>query len=127
MALGCSQILGIDFTNAFALVVNDITFHLMLSRKIIKTLSTRIIDVKTAFLYRELGDEIYMETAVGYVEHGYKIEENEVFILDKGIHGLVQAAQHYWKNFIISMEKFGFVLSKADPCFMYRETRKAFA
>ena len=80
--------------------------------------------MKTAFLYKELGDEIYMETAVGYVEHGYKIEENEVFILDKGIHGLVQAAQQYWENFIISMEKFGFVLSKADPCFMYRENKK---
>ena len=44
-----------------------------------------------------------METPVGYAEHNYEIEENKVFILDKGIHGLVQEAQQYWKTFIKSM------------------------
>ena len=33
-----------------------------------------------------------METPVGYAEHEYEIEEDKVFILDKGIYGLVQAA-----------------------------------
>ena len=32
-----------------------------------------------------LEDTIYMETAAGYTECDYKIEEDEVFILDKGI------------------------------------------
>ena len=62
MALGYSQIPGVDFTDNFALVVNDITFYLMLSRKLIKKLSMRIIDMETAFLYGEFEDEIYMET-----------------------------------------------------------------
>ena len=66
VVLGYSQILGIDYTDNFALVVNDVTFHLMLSRKLIKTLSMRIIDMETAFLYGELEDEIYMETPAGY-------------------------------------------------------------
>ena len=92
MALGYSQIPGVDFTDNFAPVANDITFHLMLSRKLIEKLSTRIIDVETAFLYGELEDEIYMETPVGYTECDYKIEEDKVFTLDKGIYGLVQAA-----------------------------------
>ena len=62
MALGYSQIPGVDFTDNFALVVNDNTFYLMLSRKLIKKLSMRIIDMETAFLYGEFEDEIYMET-----------------------------------------------------------------
>ena len=41
-----------------------------------------------------------METLAGYAECEYEIEEDEVFILDKGIYGLVQAARHYWKKFI---------------------------
>ena len=100
VALGYSQVPVVDFTYNFAPVVNDITFQLMLSRKTIKKLSTRIIDMETAFLYGELEDKIYMETPVGYVECNYEIEEDEVFILDKGIYGLVQAAWQYWKKFI---------------------------
>ena len=92
MTLGYSQIQGVDFTDNFAPVVNDITFWLILSRKLIKKLSMRIIDVETAFSYRELEDEIYMETPAGYAKCEYEIEEVEVLILDKGIYGLVQAA-----------------------------------
>ena len=43
--------------------------------------------METAFLYVELEDEIYMETPGGYAKCDYKIEEDEVFILDKGIYG----------------------------------------
>ena len=49
-----------------------------------------------------------METPVGYAQCNYEIEEDKVFILDKGTYGLVQVAQQYWKKFIKSMEKFGF-------------------
>ena len=70
----------------------NVSFHLMLSRKLIEKLSTRIIDVETAFLYRELEDEIYMETPAHYAECEYEIEADEVFILDKGIYGSVHAA-----------------------------------
>ena len=74
MALGYSQIPGVDFTDNFSPVVNDITFHLMLSRKLFEKLSERIIDVETSFLYGELEDEIYMETPVEYVECDYEFE-----------------------------------------------------
>ena len=78
--------------------------------------------METAVLYGELKEEIHMETAVGYVEcnYPYEIEEDEVFILHKGIYVLVQAAQQYIK----SMEKFRYKLSKADPCFMYKKNKK---
>ena len=91
VALGYSQTPGVDFTDNFALMVNDITFHLMLSRKLIEKLSTRIIDVEMALLYGELEDKICMETPVGYAECDYEIEEDE-FFLDKGIYSLVPAA-----------------------------------
>ena len=76
--------------------------------------------METAFLYGELEDEIHMQTAVGYVECNYEIEEDEVFILEKGIYVLVQAAQQCIK----SMEKFRYKLSTADPCFMYKKNKK---
>ena len=48
--------------------------------------------METACLYEELEHEIYMKTSAGYVKCDYEIEEDEVFILDKGIYSLVQAA-----------------------------------
>ena len=122
--LGYNQIPGMDFTDKFAPMVNDITFHPMLSRKLIEKLSTRIIDVEMAFLYGELEDKIYMETPGEYAKCDYKIEEDKVLILNKAIYGLGQAAYQYWKKFIRAMEKFRFKLSKADLCFMYKKTEK---
>ena len=120
VALGYNQIPGVDFTENFAPVMNDITFRLMLTRKMVERLKTRIIDVETAFLYGDLEEEIYMNIPEGYVECGYHVEEDDVLLLQKGIYGLVQAARQYWKKFIGVMEKLGFKLSKADPCFMFR-------
>ena len=54
VVLGYSQIPSVDFTTYFAPMVNNITFHLMLSRKWIKNLSTRIIDVEIAFYTENL-------------------------------------------------------------------------
>ena len=85
----------------------------------VEKLKTRIIDVETASLYGDLDEEIYMNIPKGYVECGYHLDKDNVLLLQKGIHGLVQAARQYWKKFIGVMEKLRFKLSKADPCFMF--------
>ena len=51
VVLEYSQIPSVDFTNNFALMVNHITFCLMLSRKLIKKLSMMIIDMEMTFLW----------------------------------------------------------------------------
>ena len=61
VVLGYSQIPGVDYTDNFAPVVNDVTFRLMLSQKLIEKLKTHISDVETAFLYGDWDGEIYME------------------------------------------------------------------
>ena len=50
-ALGCSQIPGIDFSDNFAPVIHDVTFRIVLTRKLVEKLSSKRIDVETAFLY----------------------------------------------------------------------------
>ena len=39
-----------------------------------------------------------METLAGYAKCRYKIKEDKVFVLDKGIYGLVQAAYSTGRN-----------------------------
>ena len=74
LVLGYSRIPGVNITDNFATMLNNITFCSMLSRKLIKKVYTRIIDMEMALLYGGLEDEISMETQEGCA------------ILDKGIY-----------------------------------------
>ena len=56
-----SQVLGVNFLENYLLVVNDITFHILIIRVIHFRFFAKIVNVETAFLYRELEEEIYME------------------------------------------------------------------
>jgi hypothetical protein len=83
-----SQILGVDFTEHFAPVVNDITYRIMLVASILWRLTNVIVDVETAFLHGDLEEEIYMDCPEG-LDH----EPDECLLLQKTIYGLVQSAQ----------------------------------
>ena len=124
VALGYSQIPGIDFTDNFAPVVNDVTFRIILIRKMIEKLNSRIIDVETAFLYGDLEEEIFMKKPEGYSECGYDIGEDECLILEKSIYGLVQAARQWWKKFIQTLKQYEFESNEIDPCMLYRKNDK---
>mmetsp|Transcript_10575 Transcript_10575/g.23465 ORF Transcript_10575/g.23465 Transcript_10575/m.23465 type:complete len:546 (+) Transcript_10575:97-1734(+) len=121
VALGYSQIPGVDFQDNYAPVINDVTFRLMLIRVLVEGLKTRAIDIETAFLHGDLEEEIYMTIPRGYVEAGYEVGPDDCCALGKCIYGLVQAARQYWKKFVKTLEQYGFQVSKADPCLMYRE------
>ena len=49
MACGYSQIPGVDFTESYAPVINNVTWRILLIVKILLKLQSRIIDVETAF------------------------------------------------------------------------------
>ena len=61
--------------------------------------------MKTAFLYGELNEEIYMEQPQGFVEKG---KEGKVLQLHKAIYGLKQAACTWWIQLDKSLKEFGF-------------------
>ena len=65
MACGYSQIPGVDFTESYAPVINDVTWRILLVIKMLWKLKARLIDIKTAFLYGDLDEEIYMESPEG--------------------------------------------------------------
>ena len=57
VACGYSQIPGVDFSESYSPVANDITIRLLLVAMILFGLSAKIVDVETAFLYGELKEE----------------------------------------------------------------------
>ena len=119
VACGYSQIPGVDFTEHFAPVVNDVSFRIMLIAEIKWQLTSKIIDVETAFLHGNLDEEIYMNCPEG-MPH----ELDECLLLQKTIYGLVQSARQYYKVFVQALKEIGFEGGFPDPCLWMRKSTK---
>lgn len=111
VAKGFSQIEGIDFEEIFSPVVRFETVRLAFALSALNNWHIEGLDVKSAFLYGELDEELYMEQPEGYKIVG---QENKVFLLKKSIYGLRQAAFSWWKMLKQSMEELGFQSIKSD-------------
>ena len=64
VALGYSQIPGVDYTDNFAPVAHDVSFRIALARMMVEKLDSLVMDVETAFLYRDIEEEIFMKSTV---------------------------------------------------------------
>jgi len=70
-----SQVEGIDFDELFSPVVCYKTVRLLLAVAALEDLDIQSVDVKTAYLYGDLDEEIYMEQPEGFKLPG---KENKV-------------------------------------------------
>lgn len=78
------------------------------------------IDVKTAFLYGELDEEIYMRQPDGFDDNS-----GRVCRVNKSLYGLKQALRCWNKKFTAFLRSFGLVASNADSCvFISRKEKK---
>ena len=68
MALGYSQIPGVDYIDNFAPVAHDVSFRIALARMMVEKLDSLVMDVETAFLYGDIEEEIFMKSPIGMEE-----------------------------------------------------------
>ena len=82
-----------------------------------------VMDVETAFLYGQIDEEIFMKSPIGMEEIDPGSSSEDCYQLLKGIYGLCQAARQFWKTFVntTKQEPFGFQVSPADPCMLFKE------
>ena len=123
VALGYSQIPGVDYTDNFAPVAHDVSFRIALARMMVEKLDSLVMDVETAFLYGDIEEEIFMKSPIGMEEIDPGSSTEDCYQLKKGIYGLCQAARQFWKKFVdtIKQDSFGFQVSPADPCVLFKE------
>ena len=91
---GYSQVLGVNFSKNHSPVVNDIMFCILLQMIIFFGFSAKIVDVKNAFSYRDLDEEIHMECLEG-MSDGNK---DDCIIFNKCLYGIVQSARQHYKK-----------------------------
>jgi Reverse transcriptase (RNA-dependent DNA polymerase) len=77
------------------------------------------VDVRMAYLYGKLDEEIYMCQPEGFIATG---QENKVIHLQRALYGLKQAGLAWWKELSQSMKVLGFKRLNSDArIFMCRE------
>ena len=125
VAKGFTQIPGVDFTDNYSPVVNDVTFRVVVARMLIENLKGKVVDIDNAFLNGDLEHEIYMKIPEGYDEVlNQDVDKKDCLIYQKAIYGLVQGARQFWKKIVDKMQEGSFQLSEADPCMLYKEDER---
>ena len=127
VAKGFSQIPGVDFTDNYSPVVNDVTFRTVVARMIIENMKGKVVDIDNAFLNGDLEHEIYMKIPEGYDEViNPGVDKEDCLILQKAIYGLVQAARQFWKKIVDKMQEGGFKLSELILACCTKKMKKGF-
>lgn len=117
VAKGYSQRKGIDYKETFAPVVKHTSLRLILAIASKEDLDMIQLDIKTAFLYGDLEEELYMEQPEGFIDH---TKASAVCKLKKCIYGLKQAPRAWHGKFNNFLLKFGLTQSQADSCILFR-------
>jgi len=118
---GYAQKQGIDYDETFSPVARYDTVRTLLAVAASKNMKLKQFDVKTAFLYSELEEEVYLEQPEGFDDGS-----GRVCRLKRSLYGLKQAPRCWNKRFINFMEKAGLKNSTADPCLFYRKHEDSF-
>ena len=87
------------------------TVRLILSLAVSHNWPLRQLDVKNAFLYGTLKEEIYMVQSQGYIDSTHS---HHVCRLHKSIYGLKQAPRAWFESFTTQLLHLGFIASTAD-------------
>ena len=124
VAKGYSQVEGIDYDEIFSPVVRYETVRIMLALSTLENMYMTGFNVKAAFLYGNLDEEIYMKQPEGFILKG---KEHLVLKLKKALYGLKQAALAWWKELEKFMKTQGFKHAYADMgIFIYKDSKGHF-
>lgn len=111
VARGYAQRSGIDYFETFSPVARYDSIRAILAITARYQMHLLQFDVKTAFLYGNLEEEIYMRQPPGFED-----KTNRVLKLKKGLYGLKQAPKQWNERISNFFKKHNYIQSKSDNC-----------
>ncbi|CAI7844786.1 unnamed protein product [Closterium sp. NIES-54] len=107
---------GIDFQQVFVPVAKASTLRLLLAAAAVCGWKVEQMDVKTAFLYGVVDEEIYMKQLEGYDDGS-----GRVCRLNKAIYGLKKAPRCWYARLVEALEALGFKVSGCNQSLFMTE------
>lgn len=117
---GFSQVEGTDYGETFAPTGKFTTLLMILLFAIDKKLPIRQFDVKSAFLYAPLKEELYIKTPEG------SNRKAPFLRLKKSLYGLKQAPANWYDTLTGWFVDINFVQSTSDPCLFIHKDKTSF-
>ncbi|KAJ0720223.1 putative RNA-directed DNA polymerase [Helianthus annuus] len=108
---GFSQQEGIDFTEVYAPVARLEAIRIFLAFASWKNFKVYQLDVKSAFLYGKVKEEVYVGQPPGFTD---PIHKNKVYLLDKALYGLHQAPRAWYETLSQHLLANQFIRGKVD-------------
>nr|GFB06096.1 retrovirus-related Pol polyprotein from transposon TNT 1-94 [Tanacetum cinerariifolium] len=121
VANGYAQKEGVDFEESFAPVAQLEAVRLYIAYAAHKSFTVYQMDVKTAFLYGPLKEDVYVNQPDGFVD---PYHPDNVYRLKKALYGLKQALRPWYdelSNFLVSK---GFSKGSIDPTLFITKHRE---
>ena len=116
VARGFSQVPGVDYQETYAPVANMTSIRMLFAFAAIENLKIAQFDVKTAFLYGDLDETVYMEQPQGFEE-----DPNKVCQLKRSLYGLKQSPRQWNIKFTNFLKEMNLAVSEHDSCIFYRK------
>ncbi|KAJ9562631.1 hypothetical protein OSB04_007791 [Centaurea solstitialis] len=111
VAKGYRQQEGIDYDETFAPVARLEAIRMFLAYAAYKDFTVFQMDVKTAFLYGHLKEEVYVAQPEGFV---HKEHPDYVYVLDNALYGLKQAPRAWYEELSKHLLSKGFKKGSVD-------------
>ncbi|KAJ9557361.1 hypothetical protein OSB04_011975 [Centaurea solstitialis] len=111
MAKGYRQQEGIDYDETFAPVARIEAIRMFLAYAAYKDFTVFQMDVKTAFLYGHLQEEVYVSQPEGFVDQEHP---DYVYVLDKALSGLKQVPRAWYEELSKHLLSKGFKKGSVD-------------
>jgi hypothetical protein len=111
VAKGFTQVYGIDYKDTFAPVARFETVWILLALAALENWDIKALNVKIAYLYGSLDEEICMDQPEGYIKKG---QERKVCQLLKSLYGLKQSALQWNKEIHKALMNLGFTRTHSD-------------
>ncbi|KAF3649136.1 putative tyrosyl-DNA phosphodiesterase 2-like [Capsicum annuum] len=116
---GFKQKEDLDYFDTYSPVTRITSIQMLIALAVVYDLEIHQMDVKTAFLNRELEEEIYIEQPEGFV---VPEKENKMCKLVKLLYGLKQAPKQWHAKFDQTMLANKFKINKCDKCVYIKDT-----
>ncbi|KAM2549509.1 hypothetical protein TB1_013867 [Malus domestica] len=110
-------------------VMEVIAFYYLISMVIFKKLNIQLMDVVTAYLYRDLNMEIYMKVPEGLPlagSHSFKPRNTLSIRLRRSLYGLKQSGRMWYNRLSEYLTRQGYVNNELWPCVFIKKSHSGF-